>query len=215
MPRTSAAEAAAREKSSADYLRRRLKEVEATLEAKTARRSSLSKQQHQHHQAFPASRRRHVRRRESRGEENGTDSPGGSASGGAVDGDRGASSRWARPRARKRTGAPGELPGGFDADGQGDKRTAAVMAKLREELASSRTKLAEVAEEASRLRKETRRSEKDCARREPQRQAGKQATGDGVGGGGRRAGRPGKACAVCGERSRSRCVCVCVCVCAY
>lgn len=210
--RASAAEAAAREKSSADYLRRRLKEVEATLEAKTARRSSLLSKQHQHqhqhphHQASPTSRRRQGRRRESWGDENGADSPGdNSAGGGGVDGGRGAGDRWARPRARRTTGALDE-PGSVDADGRGDKSAAVVMvmATLREELASCRKKLEGVTDEASRLRKEAKRSEKDDARREAQRQAEKQGAGDAVGRGGRRAARAGKACAVCGERGRSR-----------
>eukprot|EP00903_Cladosiphon_okamuranus_P009394 g8958.t1 len=197
--RTSAAEAAAREKSSADYLRRRLKEMEATVAAKTARRSSLSKQHQHQHQLFPTSRRRQGRRRESWGEDNGTDYPGGSASGGGMDGGRGGTSGsgWGRPRARKGTGAPGELSGGRDAD------AAAVMARLREELGSCRKQLSEVTAEASRLRKEIKRSEKGDPRRETQLQAEKKPrSGEVVGGAGRRAGRPGKTCAVCGQRSR-------------
>lgn len=199
--------------------------MEATLEAKTARRSSLllSKQQ-QRRQAFPTSssrRRQQGRRRESWEEEeeeedNGADSPGGSASasgGGDADGGRGTNGRWVRPRARRRTGALGERPGGVDADGYGDQSAAVVMAqRLNDELASCRKKLAEVTAEASRLRKEAKISEKDGGgRRDAQRQAGKQGTGGVERGGGRRAGRPGKACAVCGERSRSRYVRACVC----
>eukprot|EP00752_Nemacystus_decipiens_P010589 g9430.t1 len=198
--RTSAAEAAAREKSSAEYLRRRLKEAEVTLEAKTARRSSLqSKQQRQHHQVFPTSRRRQGWRRESWGEENGTDSPRGSPSGGAGGGGRGTSGRWARPRARRRT----ELSGGNDTDGNDDESTAVAMARLREELASCRKQLAEVTEEASSLRKWARRPEKDDPSREPQRLTGKKVAGDVVGGAGRRASRPRKACVVCGDNNRN------------
>lgn len=130
-----------------------------------------------------------------------------------MDGDRGTSGRWARPRVRRRSGAPGELSGGVDGDGRGEKNAAAVIARLREELVSCRNKLAEVTITAereaskSRLRKEAKRPEQDDPERENQRQTGKQgAEGVLAGGGRRRAGRPGKSCALCGERNRSRCV---------
>lgn len=135
-PRNSAAEAAAREKSSAEYLRRRLKEAEATLEAKVARRTLLKS----------GLRKRGLR-------EGGADSGGDGGSGGNVDGGR---ARWAQRSTKTVAGALGE------ADANSGETVAA--ARLREELRVCRRKLAVASAEASRLRNEatvSRRRERE------------------------------------------------------
>lgn len=215
------AEAAAREKSATEYLRRRLKEAEATFEAKTARRrASLSRQQQQqqHSQSYSTGRRRHGHghawRRESQREDiNGTDessaSGGGGADGGRGGGAGGGGSRWARQRPKRRAGgAPGEGGGGVGAssDGRGDKEGAAMISRLQAELESCRKKLVAVTAEASRLREKAAGPGEGGATRDDRGET----EGDGAGGfketRGKRAARPGKACVVCGERRRSRCV---------
>ncbi len=222
--RTSAAEAAAREKSAAEYLRRRLKEAEATFLAKTARRrASLSRQQQQqqHSQSYSTGRRRHGHghgwRREGRGEDNNSTEESSASGGGGAVGARGGSAgggggRWARQRAKRRVeGAPGEAGRGVGAGGDGrrDKEGAAVTSRLRAELESYRKKLAVVTAEASRLR-EKATGPGPGGGGATRNDRGETEEDGGAGGfkeaGGKRAARPGKACVVCGERRRSRCV---------
>lgn len=125
-PRNSAAEAAAREKSSAEYLRRRLKEAEVALEAKAARRDLL---------------RSGLRKRGLR--EGGADSGGDGGNISNVDGGR---VSWAQRSRKMVGGALGE------ADANSGESVAATG--LREELRACRRKLAVASAEASRLRNE-------------------------------------------------------------
>lgn len=125
-PRNSAAEAAAREKSSAEYLRRRLKEAEVALKAKAARRDLLKSG---------------LRKRDLR--EGGADSGGDGGNNDNVDGGR---VRWAQ-RSRKMVGGALE-----ETDANGGESVEAT--RLREELRACRRKLAVASAEASRLRNE-------------------------------------------------------------
>ena len=124
-PRKSAAEAAAREKSSAEYLRRRLKEAEAALAAKAARRTLLKSG---------------LRKKGLRGEADAGDD---GASHGNVGGGR---ARWAQRSRRAVGGALGEA--------DANSGEAVAVARLREELRACRRKLAVASAEASRLRNE-------------------------------------------------------------
>lgn len=200
-PRSSQAESAAREKSSAEYLRRRIKKAEAALETKSAR---LSAKRHQTHSPSPSRRVLGGRRRQGWGEDDVEANCANNTSGGAGGGSfkecavlSGGGTRQAR---RTRFGSVLESAGGVNAnDGAGSGLAAA---RLRKELDSCRKKMGLLTAETSRLRKEAEFLRSG---------GGRDKKDEGRGRVGRLRKRMGKAtmmttdkaCSACGQTSRS------------